>query len=80
MCSLQVSCFLPGGSIGPSGPLEFAINACAQGAQRENAIGLQASMAHQPVEVNTITYNSAINACANDAQLKTVITIAREEK
>jgi len=60
--------------------LEFAINACAQGAQRENAIGLQASMAHQPVEVNTITYNSAINACANDAQLKTVIAIAREKK
>ena len=52
---------------------------CAQGAQWENAIGLQASMAHQPVEVNTITYNSAINAFAKDAQWKTVFAIAREE-
>ena len=79
MISLQVSCFLPGGSIGLSGPLEFAINACAQGAQRENAIGLQASMAHQPVEVNAITYNSAIKAFAKDAQWKTVFAIACAE-
>ena len=51
---------------------------CARGAQWENAIGLQATMAHQPVEVNTITYNSAIKAFAKDAQWKTVFAIARE--
>jgi len=51
---------------------------CARGAQWEIAIGLQATMAHQPVEVNTITYNSAIKAFAKDAQWKTVFAIARE--
>ena len=53
---------------------------CARGAQWENAIGLQAAMAHQqPGEVNTITYNSAIKSFAKDDQWKAVFAIAREE-
>ena len=55
-----------------------AITAFAKGAQWENALGPQAAMAHQTVEVNIITYNPAISAFAKDAQWKTVFAIARE--
>ena len=49
-----------------------AINACAKGAQWEDALGPQAAMAHETVEVHINTYNSANSAVAKDAQWKTV--------
>ena len=46
---------------------DSAINACAKSAQWKDALGPQAAMAHETVEVHIHTYNSANSAVAKDA-------------